>query len=177
MPSHITILFLSVTTLLQKICARITLQRAHFFTFCLWNTPRCCRKAKSRMNVCFPVKALILSVLCRSSLAVYSISLEASVWMTNKPMDKMHLKRTKAPRKPWRPFPLLQRSNPQESERNLWTPKRKCSLRRSNQARLPLNLSLPLTLLDFVLQARGLFVHQPLEDISEAYGPEKTPLP
>lgn len=84
------------------------------------------------------------------------------------------LKRTKARRKPWRAFPLLQRSSLQESKGNLWTSKQKCLLRLSNRARLPLDLRLPLTCLIWC-KPEGFVLHP--SDNLEACGHEQPPFP
>lgn len=139
----------------------------------LWDIPRCWGKSESRMKGHFPVRALALAALCRCSVSISGISLKDVVWMTNKSRDETYSKRTKSPRKPWRAFPLLQRSALQESKGNLWTSKQKCPLRLSNQARLPLELRLPLTLLDLV-HASGLFVLQPSDNL-EPCGHEQPP--
>lgn len=81
-------------------------------------------KQRAEWNCVFLWKFSPLPALCRSSVAVCSISLEAALWMTNKWRDTMHLKRTKAPRKPERSFSLLQRRNLQSQKETSEHPNR-----------------------------------------------------
>lgn len=171
-----TILFFSLDIFFQKIWARITFSKS-IFPHIAPDKPlrhtKMLRKIREQNEGAFSCES---SCPCCSlqMLCFYQWHFPEGCCLNDKQVKGRDLfKKNKISQKALKGLSTAQRSALQESKGNLWTSKQKCPLRLSNQVRLPLELRLPLTLLDLV-HASGLFVLQPSDNL-EPCGHEQPP--